>query len=74
MATNSTTGVREIQKAIDEIDRMLEPKMLNYYATGSAGALDGQALDTLQSAASSLGAARGFLKMVKQPLITCKMQ
>ena len=62
MATNSTTGVREIQKAIDEIDRMLEPKMLNYYATGSAGALDGQALDTLQSAASSLGAARGFFK------------
>ena len=62
MATNSTTGVREIQKAIDEIDRMLEPKMLDYYATGSAGALDGQALDTLQSAASSLGAARGFFK------------
>jgi len=41
---------------------MLEPKMLDYYATGSAGALDGQALETLQSAASSLGAARGFFK------------
>ena len=62
MATNSTTGVREIQKAIDEIDRMLDPKMLEFYAKEAGTAIDGQGLNTLQSAASSLDAARIFFR------------
>jgi|TARA_E500000318_G_scaffold3467_1_gene3887 hypothetical protein len=62
IATGSTTGVREIQKAIDEIDRMLDPKMLEFYAKEAGTAIDGQALNRLQSAASSLNEARGFFK------------
>lgn len=63
MATGSTSGQREMQKVIDEIDRMLDPKMLETYAQqAGAKSIGPEGLDQLKQASESLNQARGFFK------------
>ena len=63
MATGSTSGMRELQKTIDEIDSLLDPKVLEAQALQvSKGTLGPEGLEQLQRASRGLSEARGFFK------------